>query len=453
MVEAWNDATSFLSGCPSPMSKEEGTGLGFSADGGKSFTDLGGLPNAKCQQDVYFGDPAVTAYRAGGQTWFYIASLYDSPAGTGSSDIAFDACRATGSGSAAALSCGQPVIAAASTQCQLVKEQGKTFKFCSFLDKDFMTIDPARGRLYLSYTDFVFTKNGGTAVDLSACDLGNPAGGRGPAGGTPGAPVCEHGTKLKPSGKNMLKGAPYFTVAGPDPRGCENEGAYPAVDPVSGAAYVAYEYNWASSLGFTPCEGAKTPVLDVMTRTATHCLRLAAVAGCHRPTQRSSVPVVSMEGAFIPGYSRFPLSDFPRLAVSDRFKTVSMVWNDVRHHPYGDILLQSFDRATLRPVQPAPVVLDQPHAGGLAFLPALRTTDQRGRLDVTWFTRSGTRTAGTNVEAALGVSPVAHGTPANVRVTNVASNWLFDSSLIDPNFGDYTDLGIPQPFEAHLPAK
>jgi hypothetical protein len=62
-------------------------------------------------------------------------------------------------------------------------------------------------------------------------------------------------------------------------------------------------------------------------------------------------------------------------------------------------------------------------------------------------------------------------------VTSALSNWLDDSSLIVPNFGDYTDaavsvtgsppylghavyfawsdgrLGIPQPFLASVPAK
>jgi hypothetical protein len=44
-VEAWNDATGFFAPCPSPMFKEELTGLGFSANGGLSFKDLGGLRN------------------------------------------------------------------------------------------------------------------------------------------------------------------------------------------------------------------------------------------------------------------------------------------------------------------------------------------------------------------------------------------------------------------------
>src|SRR2546430_10132027 len=46
VVEAWNDSTGFFSPCPSPLHKEELTGVGFSADGGASFKDLGGLPNS-----------------------------------------------------------------------------------------------------------------------------------------------------------------------------------------------------------------------------------------------------------------------------------------------------------------------------------------------------------------------------------------------------------------------
>jgi hypothetical protein len=63
----------------------------------------------------------------------------------------------------------------------------------------------------------------------------------------------------------------------------------------------------------------------------------------------------------------------------------------------------------------------------------------------------------------------------DTRITSVASNWDNSTSDITPNFGDYTDnnivttgtwpyvgstlyvawsdgrLGVPQPFEAHLP--
>jgi hypothetical protein len=87
---------------------------------------------------------------------------------------------------------------------------------------------------------------------------------------------------------------------------------------------------------------------------------------CAGPSARTAVPVVSMEGVFVPGHNRFPASDFPRLAVSGKFGTVSMVWNDARFHPFGDILLQSFSKRPLRPVQAKPVTLDQPHNGGLS---------------------------------------------------------------------------------------
>ena len=73
--------------------------------------------------------------------------------------------------------------------------------------------------------------------------------------------------------------------------------------------------------------------------------------------------------------------------------------------------------------------------------------------------------------AALGVNPKTTSTPAsNTRVTNVATDWLSVGSIINPNFGDYTDnyiellpsggatmyaawsdgrYNIPQPFNAH----
>jgi hypothetical protein len=481
VVEAWNDATGFVSACPAPMSKEEITGLGFSTNGGKSFTDLGGLPNANCSKLTYFGDPSVAAYRVGGQTFFYISSLYLPTRFFGPTHVALDACKVTGSGSAATLSCGQPVIAASSSQCRLFKirispTQTKTVRFCSFVDKDFLAIDPAHGKLYLDYTDFLVTPPFGVPVDMSACDIGNPAGGTGPAGGTPAAPVCEHGTPLVKVSKHLELAKPYLTVAKANSLGCENEGAYPAVDTRTGTAYVGYEFNWFTSLFFPPCETASTPMQDVLAKVPAHCLTLTAVSPCTGPSARTAVPVVSMEGVFVPGYNRFPASDFPRLAVSDRFGTVSMVWNDARFHPFGDILLQSFHQNSLKPVQAKPVRLDQPHNGGLSFLPALRTPSNSGLLDVTWYTRGAVTTASTNVAAAVGVSPVTTVIPPNRRITNAASNWLVNSSLIVPNFGDYTDnavavtarppfvgstlfvawsdgrFGIPQPFEAHLPS-
>jgi hypothetical protein len=479
VAEAWNDATSFLSNCGAAGFKEEGTGLGFSTDGGKTFTDLGGLPNLDCTKYLYEGDPSVAAYRVGGHTYFYVSSLYDPVNGEGRTDIALDACSVEGSGATATLRCGQPVVAARSSQCEIFKERiskhkTRTVRFCSFADKDYLTIDPAHGRLYVTYSDFLLTGNGGDPEAMSACDIGTRAGGSGPAGGTPAAPACKRGTPMVKVSSHLQQAKPYLTVAPADPRGCFNEGSYPAADTATGNVYVGYESNW-DSLAFPPCENASTPTQNVLTKTTLHCLRLAKTAACG-PSRTVSAPVTSLSSVLVPGYNRFPGNDFPRLAVSDKAGTVTMVWNDTRFHPFGDILMQSFSRGTLRPVQARPVRLDQPHNGGLSMFPALRTATASGLLDVSWYSRSSATTADTGVEAAMDVSPLATVTPPNVQLTSALSNWDNDSSLIVPNFGDYTDsavsvtgsapylgntwyvawsdgrLGIPQPFEAHLPA-
>ena len=262
VAEAWNDSTGFASPCPSPMAKEELTGFGFSANGGKSFTDLGGLPNAQCNKDLLEGDPSVAAYQVGGNTYFYFSSLFNSPTGLGLSKIGMNACKVVGSGPGATLGCGQPITVANSTQCQKFKISSTRFaKFCSFLDKEFIAIDPARGRLYVSYTDFLL--NAGSQVDLAVCDIGNASGGPGPAGGTPAAPVCKNGTLPVQVSPKFFQGKPYFVVAQPDPKGCENEGAYPAVDPATGSVYTAYEYNIETNIFFSQCFGSATPTANV----------------------------------------------------------------------------------------------------------------------------------------------------------------------------------------------
>jgi hypothetical protein len=459
VVEAWNDATAFFSSCPSPSSKEEATGLAFSVNGGKSFADLGGLPNLNCAANLYEGDPSVIAYTVGGSSYFYISSLYDSPTGLGASYIAMDACKVTGTGATATLSCGQPIILASSSQCT-------TTPFgliCNFLDKDFMSVDPAHGRLYATFTEFSAASNA-SQVELSACDLGNAAGGAGPAGGTPAAPVCEN---------NGLQNAPYLVIQQPDPNGCEYEGSYPAVNTATGDVYAGYEYNWGSNLtSVAPCSNA--PTSNVMVRVPQSCLTLTATASCTGPSARVAVPVVSLDGASVPGYNRFPINDFPRVAVSRPAGTVSMVWNDTRYHPLGDIVLQSFALGSLALVQSTPVVLN-PVADASNFLPALRVANSTGGLDVSWYSRTNANSAVTGVTAVIGVSPRTAATPGSATtITTATSDWNSDSSNIVPNFGDYTDnvlvakgtapyvgstlyvawsdgrLGLPQPFEAHL---
>ena len=447
VVEAWNDATGFFAPCPSPMFKEELTGFGFSANGGTSFKDEGGLPNDCTTGFKYEGDPSVETWQAGGKSYFYISSLYLNGA-TGQSDLALDACKATGSGSTASLSCSMPIIVATGGPGE-------------FLDKDFLTIDPAHGRLYMSYTRFgaFGSPSFNGQIELAVCDIGTPSGGPGPAGGTAGAPVCFPGAST----------APYFVVAPGDPN-CENEGAYPATHVRTGDVYVAWEFNWATNFENSAC--FSVPTQNKVAYVPFSCLTLTPVSPCVTTPATVAVNIVSLDAAFIPGYNRFPANDFPRIAVSNPFGTVSIVWNDARSHPLGDILLQSYNLVSLSAVTNHPVRIN-PDIGGMHFLPALRKADDGGNLSISYYQRDTANTDSTNVDALINLNPRTASFESHVRVTTGPSAWLDTSSDIIPNFGDYTDnymlatpkapytndvlyvawsdgrLGVPQPFEAH----
>jgi hypothetical protein len=231
---------------------------------------------------------------------------------------------------------------------------------------------------------------------------------------------------------------------------------------------VAYEHNWATGI-FGCFPGPNSPAQNVMNFIPASCLTLPT-ASCGGPAATNAVNITSLQAAFIPGYNRFPMNDFPRLAVSDAKSTVSMVWNDARFHIGGDILMQSMNLTTLGNTSAAPVVLNTDR-GGWHFLPALRNTNQFGKLNVSWYSRSSANTAITDVTAAVDVNARSTATPANILVTTVPSDWNAVSSDIVPNFGDYTDnytintatntpgsrdfvawsdgrLGIPQPFSS-----
>ena len=451
VLEGWNDSTGFFAPCPSPENKEELSGFGFSSDGGKTFTDLGGPPNSNCNKFRYEGDPSIDAYVVGGHTYFYYSSLFPSLTGTDFNAIALTACQVQ-PGSPATLACSQPIIAGASTQC----ESG----FCSFLDKDFMTIDRAHGRLYVTYTEFGITF--GSQIEVATCDLGNAFGGPGPLGGVPAAPVCENG-----SAASATTPPPAYLIAEPADlvNFCELEGAYPATSK-GGDLYVANEFNWG--------DFCASQHLEQVAFVPHSCLTLPA-ASCG-PAASTAIPIVSTDTTEIPGYNRGTGNDFPRIAVSDSKGTVSIVWNDTRSNPQADILLQSLWLGNLGPVQVAPVKLNNDKGiGTLHFLPSLRNVDAKGLLNVAWYDRR--RNPGsteTDLFAALGVDPTTSASPStNVRVTNIATDWLSVGSIIIPNFGDYTDnyidisgttstmfaawsdgrYNIPQPFAAHQNVK
>ena len=455
VVEAWNDFTGAISLCPSPMNKEELTGAGFSNDGGNTFTDIGGLPNNDCNNNRLFGDPSVEVFHApNGTTYFYISSLY-LPLSSNFTDqtfkIALNVCTVTGSGN---LSCSQPVIAAKSSECDFS---------CSVLDKPFMTLDPVNNRLYISYTEFGFLTATNGQVELATCDITIPA-----------APVCANGSST-PTG---VPAAPYYVVA-PSDANCAQNGAYPAVDRRTGDVYVAWEFNWVTNFSVAACADTSTPVVNKLARIPRMCLTFPTTTTCPSQSTRS-IPIVSMDLAMIPGYNRFPMNDFPRIAVSELAGTVSVVWNDARSNPGGDILLQTFNLGpSLTPTSLAPIKLNNDNVSGtFHFMPALRNADSRGRISISWYDRRlNPNSALTDVFAAVAINPRITSTPSsNQRVTDISSNWLSVSADFIPNFGDYTDnyaspppsptdddplfvawtdgrLNVPQPFESHAPLR
>src|SRR6266568_1709519 len=277
VVEAWNDGTGFFAPCGSPMNKEELTGFGFSTDGGKTFTDLGGLPNANCNTSLIEGDPSVEAYTVGGSTYFYISSIFI-PFTVPENALSVTACKVVGAGATATLACSQPIVAAISSDC----ETFDGFTFCSFLDKDFLSIDAVRGRLYMSYTEFGPSSGFSGVVELAMCDLSNPA-----------SPTCHNGGDGSITGAGA-PAAPYLVVAPGDPNFCENEGAYPAVDTKTGDVYVAYEHDWFS--GLFNCGGETTQNVMNFIPFST-CLPLASTSPCAGPVATQAVNIDSLEAA------------------------------------------------------------------------------------------------------------------------------------------------------------
>src|SRR5262249_41434733 len=154
------------------------------------------------------------------------------------------------------------------------------------------------------------------------------------------------------------------------------------------------------------------------------CLTLTATSPCAGPAATQAVNINSLEAAFIPGYNRFPMNDFPRVAVSGPAGAGSMGWNDTPPHRTRDIFLPSFNLASLCLVQSPPVRINsRNNAGGWLFLPAVRQSDSSGNLNVSFYSRSSANTALTDVSAATKVNPRTTSTPTknNTTVTTGSS--------------------------------
>jgi hypothetical protein len=169
--------------------------------------------------------------------------------------------------------------------------------------------------------------------------------------------------------------------------------------------------------------------------------------------------VRSLSAQVIAGYNRGTGNDFPRIAYDPAINQVLVEWNDASLHPLGDIWM----RALTRQLQfSSPIVrVNDDSDYTLHFLPAISVQDN-GTICSSWYDRrlSGPDSALTDYFAECRSSPGRNAT--DFRVTTGHTDWTNTSSLIIPNFGDYTDnatdgtrtyfnwsdgrLGVPQPF-------
>ncbi len=452
VVSTWNDATGFLVS-DSTQVKGSLTGVGFSSDGGKTFSDLVGLPNANSCQRV-FGDSSVVSYKAPstGTVYFYVTSLYlpvfgpacFSPTGpTGNFEISLSVGTVSSDGQAITFS--NPVVVANGGNFS-------TFPNTSFLDKDFAAIDRAHGKIAVSYTCFGFGFFGGGGgcgfageIDLAVCDIST----------NPAAPTC-----------NPASSGPRFITVQPADNLTfeENEGAYPTFGP-NGDVYVAWENNWATNI--FSCLFARfgstcdSNVHIMAARVPQSCLSTGTAAGSCDTVVSIDSGVKSLDMLiFIAGYNRFITNDFPRVAFNTNTNRLWVVWNESNAHWMGDIVYVTTD-VNLQSLS-SKIRVNDDSSSLLHMLPAV-SVGANGDTNISWFDRRNSAGSSRTDVYAASIKP-GDVAAQNSKVTEVASDWQGASSFIAPNFGDYSDntsdgatfyvnwsdgrLGIPQSFVA-----
>ena len=223
VMAAWNDATgfAFLQGNRLEASL---TGVGYSTDGGASYTDLVGLRNPNPDQQ-WSGDPTVVSIDGGAH--FVVGSLF-LPSLDACADgkpaqltVAVEVLTPTATG----VTMGKPVVTSkAGNACELFQRNPPPN--IAFLDKDFLSWDQSTRTLAMSFTRFFASGNhtGQGEIDIARAHV--------------------------PANATLLTSSDFHTtLVWPEEPNAENEGAYVAVAP-GGDTYVAWERNVDTNLFF-----------------------------------------------------------------------------------------------------------------------------------------------------------------------------------------------------------
>jgi hypothetical protein len=442
VVTAWNDATGLLV-APSTDRRASATGLGLSTDGGRSFRDLIGLRNNAPNQQ-WFGDPTVVAIDA---HHFAIGSLYqpsnqlNCTAGPARLQLAVEILTISATGG---VSLGLPVVTAdGGDVCPLLNDDPNDDPpDTAFLDKDWLSYDPVSRRLAMSYTRLFFG-----------------------IGGQSGAGQVELVRARVPADPGALTAAAWSApaVVWPEEPDTLNTGAYVALAP-GGDAYVSWERNVDSNLfngdPYVYIHAARVRAGDVSPVVGGP--GLPRVVSLGQRNSNGAGGVKSLDAVVIAGYNRGTGQDFPRIAVNPALDKVLVVWNDASAHPLGDIWLRALPR-NLSVTGPISKVNDD-NSYALHFLPAVSVRGD-GSTSTSWYDRriAGPNSATTDYFAEVRATPTT--SAPDFRITSGSTDWTNTSSLITPNFGDYTDnastgtttyytwsdgrIGVPQPFVDH----
>lgn len=255
-----------------------------------------------------------------------------------------------------------------------------------FLDKPFPAVSRNGRDVYISYTRF------GNATPFGQIEV-----------------VASH------DGGNSF--APPVIV-GPAINEVVNQGSEPAVGP-KGEIYVTWERNWLTSL---------SP--DIL---ASRSLNQGASFSSPVLVQR----IVSI--AFNPpsGYNRPVINDFPRIAVARTGRhrgDVYIVFHDAVAGTADVYLSRSSNGVSWSP----PVRIND-EAADYQFWPAVGV-EPGGNVDIMWYDRR--VDPGTSITNTFWSQSVDGGRSfrANVRLSDVGSDWTATASDIFPNFGDYNDI-------------
>ena len=442
VLAAWNEITG-AAFTDTTRLKASITGVGFSSDGAEHFRDLLGLPNNNVNQQ-WFGDPTVVAVDA---RHFIVGSLYFPAFFTACADgqpaefnVAISVGTVTTDGTSVNFS--DPIVVAhGGNLCE-------TTPGISLLDKPFLAYDTSSRTLAMSYTRDFLTRSGLGQIELARAHV-------------PSSPAR---LTTESFHETVIWREEPFCLNGSEANQCGgiNTGAYPAVSP-NGDAYVVWERNIVSNLFFSGdpyvyLHAAYVPAGD---------RHRPAVGGNGDPYvlsegQRNSNPaggVKSLDGTVISGYSRGLGQDFPRVAWHAPLKRLVVVWNDASTHPLGDIWMRTLG-PRLRWASPILRVNDRADFT-LHFMPAVSVRSD-GTVCTSWYDRrlGGTDSAVTDYFGECREAPGRAAT--DFRISTGSTDWIGSSSLINPNFGDYTDnvstgtttyftwsdgrLGVPQPF-------